>query len=244
MARGLYENWKQPIAFFFVGSTYPASKLKDMLETCILQLEDAGFLDDCVVTDMGSNFIQLTNLLNVSPENPQFLVGHRNIVYLFDTPHLMKATRNNLQKNYWEIDKNKTSCTYIEQFYNSDKLQTNRKCPKLTHSHIRPNNFEKMKVNLAVQVLSHSVASGMETDIALGLLPTAATYTVEVIRNFNNLFDMLNCSLNRYSTIFQRVFDGDAAQITFLEKMCNYIKNIVIYNENGNNITKSMKFLR
>lgn len=57
----------------------------------------------------------------------------------------------------------RTSWLYVKQFYESDKKQTCRCAPKLTNSHIFPNNFEKMKVKLATQVLSNTVVSGMST---------------------------------------------------------------------------------
>jgi len=48
-----------------------------------------------LVTDMGSNFIQLSRELGISTDNSTFLVNEEEVFYIFDTPHLIKATRNN-----------------------------------------------------------------------------------------------------------------------------------------------------
>ncbi|KAJ8909818.1 hypothetical protein NQ315_003696 [Exocentrus adspersus] len=163
MARGIYYNWKQPVAYFFVHTQFKASDILPILKACITKLFDIGLHVDGVVTDMGSNFISLSTLLNVTPENPVFSVNDHDVVYLFDTCHLQKATKNNLVNNTFCFENKRTSWTFVEEFYKSDKLQPYRCAPKLTDAHIYPTNFEKMKVKYAVQVLSNSVASGMNT---------------------------------------------------------------------------------
>lgn len=244
MARGLYTNWKQPLSYFFVNSTFPAGQLKTVLEECVTKLSETGLIVDAIVSDMGSNFIKLTNNLGVTPENPEFYVGNKKIVYIFDTPHLIKATRNNLLKNYFLYNGKKTSWTYIKQFYDNDKTLPNRCAPKLTDSHINPNNFQKMKVKLATQVLSHTVASGMNTYISLGALPAEAMSTVEVIEKFNKLFDVLNSSFKNTYTMYQTVFKGEKYQLDFLNEMYDFIQNLQIFNSQGRNVTSKAKFLK
>jgi hypothetical protein len=51
-----------------------------------------------------------------------------------------------------------------------------------------------MRVNLAVQVLSHSVAAGMKTLVELKKLPTVALQTAQFAEKFNTLVDYLNSS--------------------------------------------------
>ena len=53
---------------------------------------------------MGSNFIQLSHTLNISLNNSSFVVDGERLVYIFDTPHLLKAARNNLLKYNFQID--------------------------------------------------------------------------------------------------------------------------------------------
>lgn len=71
--RGIYSKWSQPLCFSF-------------FKMC------------AVISDMGSNNLQLTKQLNIEPQRPFFFAGTEIIVYLFDTPHLLKAVRNNIRK--------------------------------------------------------------------------------------------------------------------------------------------------
>lgn len=55
----------------------------------------------------------------------------------------------------------------IKEFYNNESSQPNdsRAAHKLTSGHIYPNDFQKMKVNLAAQVLGGSVSQGMKSAV-------------------------------------------------------------------------------
>lgn len=189
---------------------------------------------------MGSNFVQLSKILNVTEENPVFHLGDFNLIYFFDTPHLMKATKNNLMRNSFHFNNKKTSWSFVENFYNQDKKKPYRAAPKLTDSHIYPTNFEKMKVKLSVQVLSSSVASGMYTYLSLGALPEDALGTIEVIEMFDKLFDLLNSIDNTHPNIFKTVYRGQVFQNDFLDEMWLFLSNLKIYNKEGKDVTKNM----
>ncbi|KAI4454284.1 transposase protein [Holotrichia oblita] len=75
-------------------------------DTLVYQLENENRFTvvDALVTDMGSNFVQLANILGVTCERPSFSVDGTEVAYLFDTPHLLEATRNNLLKNHFVFD--------------------------------------------------------------------------------------------------------------------------------------------
>ena len=51
---------------------------------------------------------------------------------------------------------------HIKNIYEHEKRKSLRKCYKLTHAHIYPNNFQRMKVSRAAQTLSNSVAMALE----------------------------------------------------------------------------------
>ena len=57
---------------------------------------------------------------------------------------------------------------HIAQLYHSDMEQALHQLPKLTPDHINLNSFSKMKVNLAVQVLSKTVALAPRRHFASG----------------------------------------------------------------------------
>ena len=60
-----------------------------------------------------------------------------------------------------EVGDNMVSWLHIVDFYNIDKGQMIQLAPKLTDKHIQFPPFSAMWVNLAAQILSHSVAAGI-----------------------------------------------------------------------------------
>lgn len=243
MARGLHNNWKEPLAYCFTTNSFPAAELKIKMEKCINKISKTGLIVRAVIADMGSNFIQLSNILGITLANVEFLMDNQKFIYLFDTPHLIKATRNNLLKNHFEFEGNITSWSHIKEFYEKDIQYSSRCAPKLCNPHIYPTSFEKMKVKYAVQVLSNTVASAMRTFIHTGNPPADASNTVEVIDRFNNIFDILNSSLSKSDTLYQQVFKGEPDQLHFLEQMCIFLRNLRIFNKMGVDVTRKIKFI-
>lgn len=149
MIRGLQSKWSQPVCYNFFHSTCPAEILYQNVHGLITNLKQIGLSVCVLASDMGTNNIQLTNILKVTSNKPYFFINEQKFFYMFDTPHLIKAVRNNLQKhNFVDRDDQEISWKYLEQFYNHDKNYSDRAAPKLTNSHLCPTNFEKMKVNL------------------------------------------------------------------------------------------------
>lgn len=95
---------------------------------------------------MGSNFLQLSRELGISVQNSIFSVDEYEIVYIFDTPHLMKRTRDNLLKYNIQFGNKVASWAHIVEFYNRDSKQWIKMAPKLFKNHIEPISFQKMKV--------------------------------------------------------------------------------------------------
>jgi hypothetical protein len=66
--------------------------------------------------------------------------------------------------------------------------------PKLTKFHICVRDFSKMKVKLATQTLSHSVAAGIRALVSLNVMSEEANETADFVENIDTLFDLLNIS--------------------------------------------------
>ena len=90
MAQGLASKWKQPLGYYFVSHTFSGSELKTVVTNCILKLKQYGLIVNAVVSDQGSNFIQLSNSFGVSPLKPYFFIENLKVFYIFDVPHLFK----------------------------------------------------------------------------------------------------------------------------------------------------------
>lgn len=239
MARGLAYSWKQPIAYFFYKSTAPSDDLKDILFQTVRKLSAIGLNVLGVVSDQGPNFQKLVKkTLNLTENDPCFFVDNIKLVYLFDIPHLLKSTRNNLFSYLFLSTEGEINKKYIETMYNYDKSKDYRLCPKLTDEHIYPNSFQKMKVKYAAQVLSHSVSVALNWFVDFKLLPSAAKLTADFLHKMNNLFDILNSShLNNFN-----IFKGSEQHINFLNEMITFFKELKIVNHMGKEMTKTVKF--
>jgi hypothetical protein len=139
------------------------------------------------VSDIGSNFLKFVREMGITAKSPWFLHNGKNIIYIFDAPHIIKAVRNNLLKY-------EASWKDIVALYEIDSKNSIRCCPKLTTQHLHPNGFTKMKVKLATQVLSHTVSATILMAVSGGLLPASSTGTAELHSLFDETFDCLNSS--------------------------------------------------
>ncbi|KAI4468165.1 thap domain-containing protein 9 [Holotrichia oblita] len=243
MIRGVNVNWKQPFAYFFTCSSCPVNDLKIIIFNAINKLIQIGFNVLALVSDQGTNFIRFSKNVGVSEASPYFTVNNRKIFYIFDTPHLLKSTRNNFLLHKFVIKEGTTDKKYIVDFYNQDKKQSFRLAPSLSDAHLSPNNFQKMKVKLAAQILSASVAAALNTYIALNFLPAAAMATATFISKIDNLFDVLNSQSFSSTKILNRPFKGDKSQMKVLDEMLELFRNLTILNENGVDVTKKMNFI-
>ena len=64
--------------------------------------------------------------------------------------------------------------------------------PKLKDRHIELPPFSAMQVNLAAQVLSHSVAAGISALVTLKHLHDSAKDTAQFVEHFDGLFNTFN----------------------------------------------------
>ena len=136
----------------------------------------------CVISDLGSNFQQLVTELGITPTHPWFFTDSgKKIIFLYDTPHLIEAVRNNLINYNFHFNGKVASWTDVKVLYERDSTLSIRYCPKLTDKHINPNGFTKMKVKYATHALSHTVTAAISMYVSLGALPLSAAGTAEFI---------------------------------------------------------------
>ena len=126
---------------------------------------------------------------------PNLFAPSRNIYFFSDAPHLLKTTRNCLfnsgsgkrTRYMWNND-NYMLWDHIAKLYYSDLDSGLHQLPKLTVDHIVLKSYSKMKVSLAVQVLSNTVAQALERHYSSG----EAHETARLCKMMNDFFDCLN----------------------------------------------------
>lgn len=149
------------MAFTFSCGPINSTTLKNNIRTLINSCQKMGFDVVATICDQGSNNQAAINKLiteckaDVLRKNKEyqyvgFTVNDKEIVPLYDVPHLIKGIRNNLlQKNLvFKNSKGKmvvASWDHIVQLYKLD-CSDNLHMLKLTDQHVLLNKINKMKV--------------------------------------------------------------------------------------------------
>ena len=119
---------------------------------------------------------------------------HRFVYFFSDAPHLVKTTRNCL------LHSGSGTCTrymwndglfilwqHIAQMFYQDIDNGLKLLPKLTYDHINLNSYSVMRVSLAAQVLSASVAAVLKS-----FGPAEAATTAKFCEMVDSFFDCMN----------------------------------------------------
>ena len=116
--------------------------------------------------------------------------------------YIFYSIRNALYNNGFLYKDNEVNFKYIEQLYYIKKQGNIDIAGKLTKDHVMLNTFSKMKVNLAVQVLLQSVASGMRCVAHLtNKFPREAMYTADFANSSTIFLIFLIAKVNLYICI-------------------------------------------
>ncbi|CAG9829804.1 unnamed protein product [Diabrotica balteata] len=201
MARGIFKKWKQPIAYYISESGMKGHllclKIKEVIRAC----RNSDLLPITIICDQYSANKKAIKLLYEEnckqPHQFGFLIDGVEVIPLYDPPHLLKGIRNNFfnksVKFKWRKNIEVATWAHINQLYDlEDKDYDYKLCPKLTESHVK--NLKKMKVSIAAQTLSNTVAAAMKklASSQLNCLPAEAESTAEFILFMDKVFDSVN----------------------------------------------------
>lgn len=177
MVRGLIKNFKQAIYYTFSASATKGPELAKQIKNVITEVQQAGFIVVASVCDQGTNNRQAIRLLinetrgiylrrGETPKENVVLINDKEIIPLYDPPHLLKGMRNNLISKNLTFKKDGETKTakwshLLQLFKENPGYKGIRLIPKLTEYHLNPDKLNKMKVKFASQVFSRTVASNM-----------------------------------------------------------------------------------
>ena len=170
---GIYEKWKQPIGYFLPSDSLTSDTIRNILEDLINKLHNCDLVPKVIICDQAGCNRGLFTSMGVShkQQDKTFIVRNGSkIHFMWDTPHLLKSARNMLLKYRIKVNKRLVDFQYVREVYHIEKFQF-AKSTKLTKSHIYPNSMERMRVPLAAQTISGSVA---------GAVATHATFRYEI----------------------------------------------------------------
>jgi hypothetical protein len=199
MVQGLRKSWKQPVAYYFVKNSVKVIYLKQIICKVISELQSRGFKVVATVCDQGSTNVD-------ERQGPYFFVNNNKVITCFDTPHLLKNTRNALARyNIRFANNNVAKFQHIIDAYQIDKTKRFRMLYKIRECYLNINNPSnralKIKVSVAAKTMSATVASAIETAIAVSpnTIPNNAIHTAEFVNDINKLFDSMNGNLRTKS---------------------------------------------
>ncbi|XP_077494730.1 uncharacterized protein LOC144105484 isoform X1 [Amblyomma americanum] len=232
---GISRSWMQPVAFAASHNATSVLAMRKLLLDLIQQLQTKGLLVKAVICDQGSNNVSLSRMLIHSIHEPYFVVNNRKIYFMFDTPHLIKCTKNNLRRHKLTIGSEVVDWTHIETLYKKTRhIDRASKTPvehlksrlakKLKEQHIYRMPFADMRVKYATQVFSESVSVALLTLIAIQELPVDAKFTAEFTERMDKLFDCLNSSaLKKQDDKLRYAMTEGSEHHVFLESCIDWI---------------------
>ena len=115
---------------------------------------------------------------------------------------------------------------YVTEFYYFDQANAIRMAPKLHDKHINLPPFASMRVNLAAQILSRSVAAGISTLCILGHLDEEAKHTASFIETFDQLFNAFNSNSLKCSQKFRHAIQHGSGHVPFLKDAMKFIESV------------------
>ena len=198
MAVGLKRPWFHPIAYFMVDRV--TSKMQaQLINEAINLLTEGGLEVHGATFDGCAKNIATARCLGCKIDKFDGSFKHptrqnKTLFVILDVCHMLKLARNSLgdMKVFFDENGNEICWHYITELYNVQKNDVLHLGNKLKSTHIKWHN-QKMKVAVAAQTMSNSVAAGIMYLKNLNLPNFQKSQeTAEFISSINNLFDILN----------------------------------------------------
>jgi hypothetical protein len=165
LAVGLIRSWRLPLGYFLTHGSLTAAQQKGILKDVIIRLHDVGVQVRAVVFDGTTTNIATLELLGATiPSSPHFQHPCINsqIFVILDPPHMLKLARNCLaKKDIVDHDGGLISWSFIVRLHQIQQKLGLRFGNKLSAAHVDEWFRRKMRVKLAAQVLSRSVAEAL-----------------------------------------------------------------------------------
>jgi hypothetical protein len=179
MLHGLHKKWKQPVAYYSIHGSTKSDMLVNFLKEVLDACHSAGLEVVATVCDMSAISVEALKQLGVSEMTLFFRFQNRVIEAIFDPPHLLKCTQNLFLKHdivnvECEVTVNGERLTGTAKWedrlnlYEVDKRNVYHLLSKVTERQMKPGARSAMKVSMAAQVMSSTVAAAINTLVTVG----------------------------------------------------------------------------
>lgn len=229
-------SWKIPLGYFFIAGLN-GSERANLVRLCVKSLSETGITVASLTCDGPScHFAMLSSLgANLSTGNmvPSFPNPHNpanRIFVLLDACHMLKLVRNCIAEwgTLYDGDGGRISWDYVVNLAKLQSQEGLRLGNKLKNAHINWQQ-QKMKVALAAQTISSSVADAIDycnKELKISEFKDSEA-TVAFLKNFDRIFDILN-SRNPFGKGYKAPLKMSNQHLwqPFLADMKNYISNL------------------
>lgn len=251
MAVALNMRLKVPLGYFLIESL-SGSERADLVKECLSRVASAGVEVVSLTFDgaasnftmarcLGADLSYHSSMFSTSFEHPT--EPSKKVFVMLDACHMIKLIRNCLGSvsHLIDLEGSNVKWCYIEALEALQRKEGLHLGNKLTRVHLLWEK-QKMKVRLAVQTLSSSVADALDFCESTLKLPQfrGAHATAKFIRIFDRLFDLLN-SRNPLARSYKAAIrkENAASWKSFLQEAEQYIRNLK--DANGRLMTDGQK---
>ena len=236
MAVALNGHWKLPCGYFLINGL-SGEERSNLVKQCLMKLNDVGVNIVSLTCDGPSCHFSMINHLGASldPSSLNSSFCHpsdatQKVYVILDICHMLKLIRNAWGEGgiLLDFEGNKIRWSYIVELQKLQDTEGFHLGNKLRQGHVKFHT-QKMKVNLAAQTLSSSVAHAIEfccTNLKFSQFQGSEA-TVKFIRIFDHLFDILN-SRNPFAKGFKAAMRPSNLHIwgPFLDEAFSYISGL------------------
>lgn len=229
-------NWKIPVGYFLIAGIKAESK-KGLVIECLKKCFEAGIKVVSLTFDGAPTNLTMAKILgcdlNYTSLKTSFQHPSKNgdeVVVLLDPCHMVKLVRNTLgEKGLMANGENGLiRWKFFTQLHELQEKEGFHLANKLREQHIKFVK-QKMKVRLATQLFSESVANSLDfcsQNLKLSDFNDVGP-TVEFVKIMNSLFDILN-SRNLCQFSYKKPLSIKNADIilTFLDKADLYLRGL------------------
>ena len=233
MIRGLTLKWKQVLGYFVAKHNLATPTLTAIISEIVRAVTGIGLYVDAIVMDQESCQWKWMKDIGVCVERPYVFHGTTQSFVMPDPPHLIKNLRNNFMTKdisfSWDGERMIAKWCHLQELFS---LETSGgsicAAPKLKECHFTLPRGKKMKVILACQIFSHSVAAALKLYVSKSLMSEAALQTACFVETVNSMWDFVDShSLSapvRKKPVTRSDSEGDqvrfASFFNFVESWC------------------------
>lgn len=216
MLCGIACRWKQIIGYYFTGDGFNGAILQPIINDILHRAESIGLTVNSITSDMGSGNQALWKAFGITAGKYNRIVSYiphpcdrnRKLYIIADVPHLLKNLKSCLLNNKflvlpenivskYNLPTNIVQAKHFEEIILAQKEFQFLLTPKLSISDVDTNNnFDKMRVNKAKNLLSHEMSSALEflADEKPEYITTA--FFVKMIVKWYTVMTSRHCSIS------------------------------------------------